>query len=502
MEQDPGSSLESYGSFTEMGRGQSNTNHDASDPPITVSESRHDDTRRFEIEGGDHNLVYSDFADSGSLTEMGRGQSNAIHDASDPPVAVSESRQDDTRRSEIEELRKQQDKERETLVLSQRPLATLRYFLMAMLQLIGQAILYIASHKFLLLVSCFAVIGWRKLNTMKGPHEQFMQEASIYLRYVSWWVGLGIASSIGLGSGLHTFVLYLGPHIAMFTLKATLCGRVDLKTAAYDTAIFGKGPTWEFKNCLDFGDPLYPRVISSGRYNVPLLDILQEVHWEAVLWGAGTALGELPPYFVSRAARLSGDSLRKVEDLGTQDDPEIPRGTISGLVNKLKLWTLLHFRQFNFWTILIFASVPNPLFDLAGMMCGQLNVKFWKFFVPTLIGKAIIKTHIQTLFVIALCNNQLIEQLELILSELFKNIPFISRLLNGVLLHLQNAKQNYDSGPSTKEAATWKFSPALIWNLFVWIMLLCFICSIINATAQRYLLEIQTKKLERLRKKE
>lgn len=41
-----------------------------------------------------------------------------------------------------------------------------------------------------------------------------------------WWVGLGVASSIGLGTGLHTFVLYLGPHIAMVTLAANECNKV------------------------------------------------------------------------------------------------------------------------------------------------------------------------------------------------------------------------------------------------------------------------------------
>ena len=29
-----------------------------------------------------------------------------------------------------------------------------------------------------------------------------------------WWVGLGVLSSVGLGTGLHTFLIYLGPHIA------------------------------------------------------------------------------------------------------------------------------------------------------------------------------------------------------------------------------------------------------------------------------------------------
>ena len=38
------------------------------------------------------------------------------------------------------------------------------------------------------------------------------------------------------------------------------------------------------------------------------------------MWGAGTAIGELPPYFMARAARLSGadlddDEFEEIEEL-------------------------------------------------------------------------------------------------------------------------------------------------------------------------------------------
>jgi hypothetical protein len=56
---------------------------------------------------------------------------------------------------------------------------------------------------------------------------QYMREVLAYLRFGLWWVGLGVASSIGLGSGLHTFVLYLGPHIAMFTIRGLKWRRVS-----------------------------------------------------------------------------------------------------------------------------------------------------------------------------------------------------------------------------------------------------------------------------------
>ncbi len=32
--------------------------------------------------------------------------------------------------------------------------------------------------------------------------------------FAFWWIGLGILSSIGLGTGIHTFILYLGPKAA------------------------------------------------------------------------------------------------------------------------------------------------------------------------------------------------------------------------------------------------------------------------------------------------
>lgn len=103
---------------------------------------------------------------------------------------------------------------------------------------------------------------------------------------------------ISVGSGLHTFVLYLGPHIAFFTLKAVQCGRVDIKSAIYDTIQLKRTPSWLGKDCSEFGPPLFP---SSPGVRIPISNILPQVQLEAILWGLGTALGELPPYFISRA---------------------------------------------------------------------------------------------------------------------------------------------------------------------------------------------------------
>lgn len=53
-----------------------------------------------------------------------------------------------------------------------------------------------------------------------------MQPIHSFIVFAIYWIILGVASSIGLGTGLHTFVLYLGPHIAKVAMVATNCGHL------------------------------------------------------------------------------------------------------------------------------------------------------------------------------------------------------------------------------------------------------------------------------------
>jgi hypothetical protein len=48
---------------------------------------------------------------------------------------------------------------------------------------------------------------------------------------------------------------------------------------------------------------MYPA--SDHSVMIPVFDLLPQVQLEAVLWGIGTALGELPPYFISRAGNCA-----------------------------------------------------------------------------------------------------------------------------------------------------------------------------------------------------
>ena len=64
------------------------------------------------------------------------------------------------------------------------------------------------------------------LYIFEGPHSVYRQTVIDITIFSLYWIGLGVASSIGLGTGLHTFVLYLGPYIAQVTLAANECNAV------------------------------------------------------------------------------------------------------------------------------------------------------------------------------------------------------------------------------------------------------------------------------------
>lgn len=65
------------------------------------------------------------------------------------------------------------------------------------------------------------------------------------IRQISWfitfWILTGVASSIGLGTGLHTFVLYLLPHVASVMTATAKCGGIapPMLPSRYNFEYFG-----------------------------------------------------------------------------------------------------------------------------------------------------------------------------------------------------------------------------------------------------------------------
>lgn len=128
-------------------------------------------------------------------------------------------------------------------------------------------------------------------------------------------------------------------------------------------------------------------------------------------------------------------------------------------------------------------QIPNPLFDLAGITCGHFLVPFWTFFGATLIGKAVIKMHIQKVFVVVAFNELLIEKA----IDMLRNIPLVGKPLQEPFKSfLQNQKAHLHSGKGAPASPGGGNLLARIFEKFVILMVAYFVVSIVNSLAQSY----------------
>lgn len=81
-------------------------------------------------------------------------------------------------------------------------------------------------------------------HQFNGPHQEFVDKIQFQIEFTIWWVGLGILSSIGLGSGLQSGVLFMFPHIFRVCLAAQTCKTLDFES---DTNIWFRNPPDLFK---------------------------------------------------------------------------------------------------------------------------------------------------------------------------------------------------------------------------------------------------------------
>lgn len=127
------------------------------------------------------------------------------------------------------------------------------------------------------------------------------------------------------------------------------------------------------------------------------------------------------------------------------------------------------------------------MFDLAGITCGHFLVPFWTFFGATLIGKAVIKMHIQKVFVVIAFNEPLIEKA----IDLLTNIPVVGKMLQEPFkAFLSNQKAHlHRKGAAGGAAAAGGGGGNLlarIFEKFVILMVAYFVVSIVNSLAQSY----------------
>merc|ERR1712029_788653 len=223
--------------------------------------------------------------------------------------------------------------------------------------------------------------------------------------------------------------------IAAVTMAAYECGTTDFPSPPYPDSII----------CPESNQNAEVKKAASEAAVISLWAIMSKVRVEAFCWGAGTALGELPPYFMARAHRLSGYDPDEDENEFEELQEKLANNEEMNWFDRAKLGIERLVERVGFFGILACASIPNPLFDLAGITCGHFLVPFWTFFGATVIGKAVIKMHIQKLFIIFAFNEKLIEAA---VSQIHK-LPWIgSRLEVPLRAGLAKQKEKLRGGGS------------------------------------------------------
>ena len=182
-----------------------------------------------------------------------------------------------------------------------------------------------------------------------------------------YWFTLGVLSSIGLGTGLQTGVLFVLPYIITTynqnrdQLLISFNQTENLYNATYalsDTDIYGL---------------IYKTYFACLRV--------------ALVWGIGTALGEAPPYLIAYNIDI-GDKKATSNLYKMFGDNE---ENVKRYIEKTKYYLKRH----SFTTILLLSAWPNALFDMCGVSAGIVKLSFAQFIIPTIIGKAFIKNPIQ-----------------------------------------------------------------------------------------------------------
>lgn len=79
----------------------------------------------------------------------------------------------------------------------------------------------------------------------------------------------------------------------------------------------------------------------------------------------GATIGELTGYIAGRSGRVIIKDNAKFE--------------------KIEKWMA----RYGLWTIFVLAIIPNPAFDLAGIVSGATKISVWKYFLVTWAGKFI-----------------------------------------------------------------------------------------------------------------
>eukprot|EP01064_Diplonema_japonicum_P015325 TRINITY_DN2303_c0_g3_i2.p1 TRINITY_DN2303_c0_g3~~TRINITY_DN2303_c0_g3_i2.p1 ORF type:complete len:473 (+),score=93.47 TRINITY_DN2303_c0_g3_i2:64-1482(+) len=282
-------------------------------------------------------------------------------------------------------------------------------------------------------LACYAYL----LFFLEGPHVEYLYAFNIIFQDAVFWFMLGVASSIGFGSGMHSGVLFLFPHIYKVCMSADVCGNLEFGTNVFLTG----GPAANL-NILPIGNltamPTYCGC-TPGETIVDYWPRVFTVFMSCMLWGAGTAFGEIPPYLLALKASDGGAEELIEEEMGEKSS--------IALYEEMKQWTVDKVKRWGFLAVFLLASWPNALFDLCGLCCGAIRMPFFTFFSAVLLGKAVVKVGLQSMFFVLVFTKSSFELVMTVVTEAAEKIsgPETAAWLN----NLANAQlDKFKDGPS------------------------------------------------------
>ena len=273
-----------------------------------------------------------------------------------------------------------------------------------------------------------------------------------FFLFIGYWMGLGVLSSFWMGAGMHTFALYLSPRVANFVMASWECEQ----QAEFHPSRFAIHPNFQCPKSW----------FNKDSSKLSVLALWNTIKIEAFVWGIGLALGEVPSYFLAKTARLSGQSLEETQGL---KEPATE--------SKLTKLTRELLENHSFLTLLIVSAIPNPLIDVAGISSGYFLVPFFTFLIPTILGKAFFKVHIQLLAVIFFFSKKTIESVTLFLEN------NISHSLANILRDVQERKRRKLTMSEDSDDGN---LIAKVWDIGLLIFIGYFLLTIINSRVQTF----------------
>ncbi len=218
--------------------------------------------------------------------------------------------------------------------------------------------------------------------------------------------------------GLQSGILFLYPHIIKVCLAAQTCKTLDFES---NSNMWFRSPKNLFK-CPALTPESTP---------VTFFGIWRKIILVCFLQAAGTAIGEIPPYWMTRAARLA--AIQAGEDDSNEVPEELEAKSTYTWINKGKAWMISFLNTHGFYGVLIMASYPNIAFDLCGVCCGHFLMPFGTFFSATFIGKAIIRNGYQSIIYVTLCTEKYLDMMIIFVQNLVPDTWHVDQTIREIL---------------------------------------------------------------------